>query len=198
MQKSKLLWKEQLGRLISSKRRSILQQDGASTERTGKLEVENKENHDFRAGIFYFKLSTLVDIDFTSEVVQEILDQIEIPENMYATLFLNNSINEIIHPHSMVERNKVVEIIRDYYEEYAEENELFSGIMEQLFPKHDLYANNFYPDHRDLGVIFTDRYGIEIDPSIEKDIRKMGANWLFICIDKYRPLEITELHELID
>ncbi len=128
-----------------------------------------------------------MDIDFTSEVVQEILDQIEIPENMYATLFLNNSINEIIHPHSMVERNKVVEIIRDYYEEYAEENELFSGIMEQLFPKHDLYANNFYPDHRDLGVIFTDRYGIEIDPSIEKDIRKMGANWLFICIDKYRP-----------
>lgn len=193
MQKSRLSsWKENLEQLIPT----LKEKDEGFAENTALSGGESEASRSFRRGIFYFKLSNLVDLDLTGEIIQDIVGRIGTREKNHATFFLNNSNNEIIHPNSMVKESDVLATVRDYYEKYADENEFYSGVMEQLFPEHGQYGD-FLPGLQDLGVIITDRYGIEVDPSVEKDIRSMGGNWLLICADKHRPCELIKLKELV-
>ena len=193
MQESRLSsWKENLERLILS----LKGKDEDSAENIASSGGEGGECRSFRSGIFYFKLSNLVDLDLTAEIIRDIVGRIGTRKKNYATFFLNNSNNEIIHPNSMVKENDILATVRNYYEKYADENELYSGIIEQLFPEHGQYGD-FHPGLQDLGVIITDRYGIEVAPSIEKDIRSMGGDWLLICADKHRPCELMKLKELV-
>lgn len=154
----------------------------------------------FRTGIFYFKLSTLIDQKFAADILWFICIKCrDIPNFQIATLFLNDPLHRLIYPRSMVRKaSKAYEIVEEYYENYAEEYEQFSGVMEHLFPQIDMYERTSYPKNIDLCVIFTDRFGIEIHPDIQNKIARMQKNWLYICVDKDRPLEILEMPEVME
>ncbi len=201
MKPIKSLWRRELGSLIKEKTNmmpySVQDVSGKITEK-GEFGEKTKPTG-YRSAIFYFKLSTLLDQEITSEAIKEITRKMKPrSKHRFATLFLNNSVNELIYPRSMVtSENAVNQTMIEYYKKYACQNELYSGIMEQIFPRLDLYVKHSYPGTNDLCVIFTDRYGIEIAPSLINKINKIKNNWLLISADKNRAIEITEMKEIL-
>ena len=88
-------------------------------------------------------------------------------------------------------------IMKSYYESFASEYEECSGIMEQLFPPMSIYSSSSYPQKTDLCIIFTDRFGIEIHPDIEDKIKRLQKSWMYITVDKAKPVEILDMQEVL-
>ncbi len=194
-------WQKELRRMIRRKKKTIIypSQNVMSRRIEGELGGE-KDYRGFRAGIFYFKLSTLIDQDLAGEILRVIYTNCrDVPDFKIATLFLNDPLHRLIHTKSMDKRfSSAYKKLDEFYSYYAEEYEPYSGVMEHLFPAINIYERKSYPKNVDLCVIFTDRFGIEIQPHIQDEIRKMEKNWLYVCVDKDRPLEILEMPEVME
>jgi len=199
MGKSDIAWKNKLRSVLRKKEKVIssYRSDLPSRRIEGALGRET-EHMGFKAVIFYFKLSTLIDLELTAKLITEVGKRAGPSfRHQFATLFMNDPVNRFVYPRSMVKSvNAVNKIMREYYGNYAVEYEPFSGVMEQLFPIVEPYSTRNFPGTDDLCLIISDRFGVEINSQISKKMERLKKNWIYACLDKDRPVEIIDMNYL--
>jgi hypothetical protein len=177
-------WESKLRGLISRRKNNITfdSSDGMNRRLGDQLGGED-EYRGFRSVIFYFQLSTKLDLKLIEKMVLKIFSMTKSSFHniKLATLFFSDSDYNLIHPKGIVHSGRqVMTIMREYYPKYAAENESYSNILKHLFPPIDIYSREQYPSNKDLCIVFHDDRKIDFDDKVLTRINALKHNFIWI------------------
>ena len=179
-------WISTFKRLVRRKRKTITHQsyDVVSRRIEGEMGGD-AEFSGFRAAILYFQLSSTMQLDesillaVTRELKQHIYPN-RTKRRRFATLFLNNEEYGLIHPRAMMNEPKlVIKEVLNCYQQYAKSHEMFAAVLKQSFPGTNIYSRTHYPSSSDICILFHDRRGIALDPTLKhRSVLEKRALWI--------------------
>lgn len=142
----------------------------------------------FRNVIMYFQLSRKLNLENNHRLryILRYLDRFTHKKvgraERFAPLFLNDENFKLIHYARMIHsENSVIQMVRDYYEEYAGSCEKYSHRLTELFPRRMRYGGGRRPPGReDLCLVFHDQDGIELAEEVRDKYEKTKRNWIWL------------------
>lgn len=188
-------WMSDLNRLVNRKKVSISSYNSDQYNYRVGDSMGCEDDYDgFTAVIFYFQLSSNIDIDNVKKVVLSIDRNVNrYRKTKLCTLFLNNENYELIHPKNVVyNHNQVANVIDEYYLKYSIDNQGYSNKLYEIFPPISLYSRNRHPSSEDLCVIFHDDKGISIDDDIREKVLRLRRRFIFVNVSKNQEISVMD------
>lgn len=186
-------WEYELSKLVNKRKKYISYNNPNPMNKSLGSQLGYEDGYEgFRSVIFYFQLSTVLDLELMEKMIKKVvvISNSGCPQNIkFSALFFSDIDYKLIYPQGVISNGSyIIKIIKEYYDKHASVNEGYSSYLKYLFPPIDLYSREHYPSDQDLCIVFHDSRKITVDEEILQRLNTLKER--FIWIEPVKDMEV--------